>query len=146
MTGISPEAARQLEILDEQMADVQRRAETAARLSAEVDAMRGAGSSAGREVRVEVDSLGRLTALSFTAEAYNLSPNDLADVVLDTVATAREQLGRDVMGKVEAAFGAESETAAALRATYLPPSPPEPEEGTGRGPSPGQGPMLYTRR
>ena len=146
MTGISPEAARQLELLDEQVADVQRRATAAAELSAQVDAMREAGSSAGREVRVEVDSLGRLTALSFTPEAFNLSPNDLADVVLDTVAAARERLGNAVMAKVEAAFGASSETAAALRETYLPPAPPEPTDGSGSGPAPGQGPMLYTRR
>nr|WP_300142635.1 YbaB/EbfC family nucleoid-associated protein [Propionicimonas sp.] len=146
MSDLSPEAAERLVRLDEQLADVQRRADQAAQLSAEVDAMRESGTSAGREVSVEVDSVGRLTGISFTSAAYALSPDELGEVVLDTVQTARARAGHAVMAKVEATFGADSATAATMRETFIPPEPPADGPTPPRGPRPGQGPMLYTRR
>jgi YbaB/EbfC DNA-binding family protein len=144
MTGISPEAASELQLLADQMADVQRRAEAAAALRDEVDAMRESGTSAGREVTVEVDSIGRLVDITFSAGASRLSPDDLASVVLDTVGAARERIGHAVMARIEDTFGAGSATAEAMRPTYLP--PPEPDSDGDDGPGPGRGPMMYTRR
>lgn len=65
MSGLSPAARQQMELLDDQLADVRRRAADAERLSRDVDAVREVGVSAGREVCVEVDSLGRLVRLEF---------------------------------------------------------------------------------
>lgn len=144
MDDLSPAAAEQLARLDEQMAEVKRRADRAAQLRDEVDALRETGTSQGREVSVEVDSIGRLVSLTLTNAASGLAPDDLAALILDTVSAARQRAGSAVMAKVEDAFGAYSETAAAMRPTYLPP-PPNPED-EGRKPGPGQGPMLYTRR
>jgi hypothetical protein len=127
MTDLSPEAQRAIDRIDEQVADVQRRAEQAARLRDEVDALRGSATATGREVSVEVDSLGRLVGISFDAGAYNLPPRELGQVVLRTVAAAR----------------ADSETAAALRSTYQPPTPPADEPAARPGPA---GPPLFGRR
>jgi hypothetical protein len=143
MTDLSPEAQRAIDRIDEQVADVQRRAEQAARLRDEVDALRGSATATGREVSVEVDSLGRLVGISFDAGAYNLPPRELGQVVLRTVAAARDQAGRAVMDRVEDAFGADSETAAALRSTYQPPTPPADEPAARPGPA---GPPLFGRR
>ena len=143
MSDLSPEAQLALDRIDEQVADVQRRAERAARLRDEVDALRESATSTGREVSVEVDSLGRLVGIGFDAGAYNLPPRELGDVVMRTVAAARDRAGRAVMARVEDAFGADSETAAALRTTYQPPTPPEGDPPRRPGPA---GPPLFGRR
>lgn len=143
MSGLSPAARQQMELLDDQLADVRRRAADAERLSRDVDAVREVGVSAGREVCVEVDSLGRLVRLEFGPRAAALAPGDLADLVMDTLAAARVRASATVMGMVEAVFGAGSATAAALGETYRPVEPPATDAPASSLPRRGGPPLLH---
>ena len=132
-----------MELLDDQLADVRRRAADAERLSRDVDAVREVGVSAGREVCVEVDSLGRLVRLEFGPRAAALAPGDLADLVMDTLAAARVRASATVMSMVEAVFGAGSATAAALGETYRPVEPPATDAPASSPPRRGGPPLLH---
>lgn len=143
MSGLSPAARQQMELLDDQLADVRRRAADAERLSRDVDAVREVGVSAGREVCVEVDSLGRLVRLEFGPRAAALAPGDLADLVMDTLAAARVRASATVMSMVEAVFGAGSATAAALGETYRPVEPPATDAPASSPPRRGGPPLLH---
>lgn len=132
-----------MELLDDQLADVRRRAADAERLSRDVDAVREVGVSAGREVCVEVDSLGRLVRLEFGPRAAALAPGDLADLVMDTLAAARVRASATVMSMVEAVFGAGSATAAALGETYRPVEPPATDAPASSLPRRGGPPLLH---
>lgn len=143
MSGLSPAARQQMELLDDQLADVRRRAADAERLSRDVDAVREVGVSAGREVCVEVDSLGRLVRLEFGPRAAALAPGDLADLVMDTLAAARVRASATVMSMVEAVFGAGSATAAALGETYRPVEPPATDAPASSLPRRGGPPLLH---
>ena len=132
-----------MELLDDQLADVRRRAADAERLSRDVDAVREVGVSAGREVCVEVDSLGRLVRLEFGPRAAAFAPGDLADLVMDTLAAARVRAFATVMGMVEAVFGAGSATAAALGETYRPVEPPATDAPASSLPRRGGPPLLH---
>lgn len=147
MTDLSPEAQERIQKIEDQIAEAKQRAERANRLRDEVDAMRGDASSAGREVKVEVDSIGRLVNITFNDGALSLTPSSLGRVVLDTYNKAHAEMGSRVMEKVGEAFGAESATADAMRPIYQPPKPDEDEDEPtdNEGPKPGRGPVL-TRR
>ncbi len=146
MSDLDPLAEAGIRDIEAQIAESQRRAEKAVQLRDEINAMSSSKASSGREVTIEVDSLGRLRNLTFSASAYSLNPARLAEVVVETYRQAHQEIGTAVMAKIEAAFGAESATAEAMRETFLPPPPPVDDGPKNPPPRPGGGPILYRRR
>jgi hypothetical protein len=140
-----PQAAAAIDRINAQIAAAQEHAEKAVALRDRVESIRERATSPDREISVEVDSLGRITDLELTEAAYAHTPAKLAKLILATFNDAHRIAGQTTITMAEATFGAESESVAALRETYLPPEPPESDDKSDDSPTPGRGPIL-TRR
>lgn len=146
MSDLDPLAEAGIREIEAQIAESQRRADKAVQLRDEIDAMSDSVTSSGREVTIDVDSLGRLRNITFADSAYHLDPARLAEVVLETYRQAHQAIGTAIMHKIEDAYGAESATTEAMRQTFMPPPPPVDDEPKNTPPRPGQGPFVLRRR
>jgi DNA-binding protein YbaB len=99
----------------EQMAATLARAEQAQGLKDQIARVRATSTSPRREVTVVVDASGRLVDVTFSADATNLSPDELSKEVLAAVARAQREAGDQAIALTADIFGEDSETVAMLR-------------------------------
>ena len=115
------------------------RADEAARrtdeYAAAVAAVRGSVTSEGREVTVEVDSIGRVTGVEFGDSALEVEQDALAQLVLDTAESARRRAGDSVVALTVELYGTDSPIVESTRRHYLglPEPEAEPDPGGERG-------------
>lgn len=127
-------AQRAQEQVDSWLRQSQEQAETAQRVSKQVDAIRETETASDRTVTVTVDAGGRLVDLKLTREAMDLFPSDLATTILDCVDKARSRAGTKASKIASDAWGAESDLAQRMRKAYSPRT-----EGASDTPDPGSG-------
>ena len=120
--------------MDSWLRQSQEQAETAQRVSKQVDAIRETETASDRTVTVTVDAGGRLVDLKLTREAMDLFPSDLATTILDCVDKARSRAGAKASKIASDAWGAESDLAQRMRKAYGPRT-----EGASDAPDPGSG-------
>lgn len=102
--------------LEEQVARAQETARRAEQVREQFEQVRGRASSSRGEVRVVVETSGRLTALELSEDAMGLDRRDLAALVVSTAGAAQRQAAAQSLALVEDAFGAGSGVAGSLRA------------------------------
>ncbi|QCB94234.1 YbaB/EbfC family nucleoid-associated protein [Cellulomonas shaoxiangyii] len=111
--------------IEEQVAQAQENARRAEQVRDQFEQVRGRAASPHGEVRVTVETTGRMTALELADDALRLDARDLAALILETVATAQRQAATESIALVEGTFGAESGVAANLRSELARMAPPE---------------------
>ncbi|KJL36526.1 hypothetical protein RR49_01536 [Microbacterium ginsengisoli] len=109
--------------VEQQIADAQERAERAAELRRQIDAVRGVATSPRREVTVTVDAAGRLAAVELTDAASHLPSRDLGRLIVHTANEAQRRAGEKALELASEAFGADSPTVAHLRGELDRPAP-----------------------
>lgn len=122
-------AQAQTERINRQIEDVQRRAVQAQEFAQQAEQVRGSASSPRDELTVTVDSLGRLSDLTLTDHALGLGTDGLAAAIVEAAGRARTTAGEQVVTMAADLWGADSQTVAALRDTYLPADVSGPEPG-----------------
>ncbi|MFX8437319.1 YbaB/EbfC family nucleoid-associated protein, partial [Acinetobacter baumannii] len=86
----------------------QERAERAAELRRQIDAVRGVATSPRREVTVTGAASGRLAAVELTDAASPLPSRDLGRLIVHTANEAQRQAGEKALELASEAFGADS--------------------------------------
>lgn len=111
--------------IEQQVAQAQETARRAEQVREEFEQVRGTAASPRGEVRVTVETTGRITALDLHEDALRLGPRDLSALILQTVGVAQRQAATESIALVEGAFGAGSGVAANLRSELARMAPPE---------------------
>lgn len=111
--------------IEEQVAQAQETARRAEQVREQFEQVRGRAASPRGEVRVTVETTGRITALDLHEDALRLDPRDLSALILETVAAAQRQAANESLALVEGTFGAQSGVAANLRAELARMAPPQ---------------------
>lgn len=101
--------------LHDQLASVTERIALARDVNAQIVAERAVAYSPDESVRVEVDASGRLLDIAFGTGISAVDPERLGRIVLETYASAQRRSADRVGEIVDEAWGAESETARAMR-------------------------------
>ncbi len=111
--------------IEQQVAQAQETARRAEQVRDRFEQVRGQAASPRGEVRVTVETTGRITALDLHEDALRLDPRDLSALILETVGAAQRQAATESIALVEGTFGAESGVATNLRAELARMTPPE---------------------
>lgn len=86
----------------------QLRAEQAQQVQADIDAVRATATAPRREVAVTVDATGRLTDIRLADAAYDVRPDALERLIVETAGAAQRLAGEQALEISRAAFGADS--------------------------------------
>lgn len=124
--GALPDADATVARLREQVAQAQETARRADEMKDRFEAIRGRAASPRDEVRVTVETSGRLTALELDESARDLTAKDLAALILRTVGEAQRRAADESMALVAETFGPESPVAENLRGELARMVPPDP--------------------
>lgn len=127
-TGTDPDDV--IARVEQQIAAAQQQAERARAFQDEAAAARGSAPSPRGEVRVSVEASGRLTEVALSARAYELAPQQLGRLIVETARAAQRVAGDRVLQLAAEAFGTDSGVVERLRGELdaIAPSP-----RTGRG-------------
>jgi len=101
--------------VEEQVAAAQARAAQAQQVQADIDAVRASATSPRREVTVTVDATGRLAGVRLSDAAYDLRPDALGRLIVETANRAQRLAGEQALEITATAFGADSPVVAHLR-------------------------------
>lgn len=120
----SREAEAAIARIEQQVAEAQLRAERAQQVQVDIDAVRAAATSPRREVSVTVDATGRLVGIRLADAAYELRPDALERVIVETAGDAQRLAGEQALEISRAAFGADSAIVERLAGEIERQSPP----------------------
>ncbi len=84
------------------------RAEQALRVQADIDAVRMTATAPRREVSVTVDAAGRLVGIRLADAAYDLRPDALERLIVETAGAAHRIAGEQALEISRAAFDVNS--------------------------------------
>lgn len=101
--GTDPEAL--IAQVERQVLEAEQRAASATQLVQQIEAIEAEGRSRDGDVRVRVDSSGRLTGISFDAAALSLSASQLEVTVLGVAREAQRSAARAAIELAEASLG-----------------------------------------
>ncbi len=104
----SREAEAAIARIEQQVAEAQVRATQAQQVQADIDAVRASATSPRREVTVTVDAAGRLAGIRLADAAYELRPDALEQLIVETAGRAQVLAGEQALEITRVAFGADS--------------------------------------
>ncbi|WP_181373440.1 YbaB/EbfC family nucleoid-associated protein [Microbacterium sp. HMWF026] len=104
----SREAEAAIARIEQQVAEAQVRAAQAQQVQADIDAVRATATAPRREVAVTVDATGRLVGIRLADAAYELRPDALERLIVETAGAAQRLAGEQALEISRAAFGADS--------------------------------------
>lgn len=93
-------------------------------MQVDIDAVRAAATSPRREVSVTVDATGRLVGIRLADAAFELRPDALERVIVETAGDAQRLAGEQALEISRAAFGADSAIVERLAGEIERQSPP----------------------
>jgi DNA-binding protein YbaB len=134
---IDARAAEIRQMMADQMADVERKKESMEKTQEQVQALRVKGESPGREVSLEVDSMGHLTDFALNPSAMSLSAPRLAGLILETYQRTHVKAGEKAMAIIEESYGFDQFTDI-MRPGFVPDYPSAKQSFGG-----GTGPILH---
>jgi DNA-binding protein YbaB len=102
---VIPDADETIARVEDQLRVTEDRAARMPAFQAEIDAIRGAATSRARDVRVEVDANGRVTALELTEQALTGGARRLSREILATIAAAEIQAKEQAVRSVGTLLG-----------------------------------------
>jgi hypothetical protein len=102
--------------VEQQIAAAREQAERARGFQDEVTAARGSAESPRGHVRVTVDASGRLAEVTLSARAYELAPQQLGRLIVETSRAAQRAAGERVLRLAAETFGSDSGVVERLRA------------------------------
>jgi DNA-binding protein YbaB len=104
-----------IERVRQQVEQAQEAAKRATQMRGQFESIRGKAESDRNEVRVTVDTSGRLLDLQIDDDATGRGGRELAQIILTTIREAQRRAGTEAMALVEDTFGAESGAATHMR-------------------------------
>ncbi|GAB1688679.1 YbaB/EbfC family nucleoid-associated protein [Krasilnikovia sp. M28-CT-15] len=106
------------DVVDDWARRIEQQTALTTELSERLQGSKASAESPGGEATVTVDHSGGLADLRLSARAMQLSPDELAEIILATSRRAQAKLAQQVTDLVSGLYGAGSETAAFIGGTY----------------------------